>query len=266
MCDFNVKMIDFTYKKKYNIKDLKRIMQILRSKQGCPWDKQQTHHSIRNNLLEETYEVLEAIDENNQSLLKEELGDVLLQVIFHAQIESEKNTFDFDDVCDGIVKKLIRRHPHLFGDVIVDTTSEVLENWEEIKKIEKGITSETQSLNLVPKTLPSLMRCNKIQQRAVKAVTTSPDIQWFFEDMIQKINKMKDSVKQNESSITLLELGNLFFSMTAIARLIDKNPEQALEQSCENFIQNFSRIENLAKQDGIFMLSFAEDNFSSLWK
>lgn len=259
-------MIDFTYKKKYNIKDLKSIMQILRSEQGCHWDKQQTHHSIRNNFLEETYEVLEAIDNNDPILLKEELGDVLLQVIFHAQIEFEKNTFDFDDVCDGIVKKLIRRHPHLFGDTIASTTSEVLKNWEEIKKVEKEITSQTQSLKLVPKTLPSLMRCNKIQQRAVTEMDNPPNLQWFFDDVTQKINQMQDKVQTDMSSITLSELGNLLFSIVAIARLLGKDSEQALEQSCENFIQNFSQVENLAKQDGISMLSFAEDNFSSLWK
>ena len=129
-------MVNFDFKDRYDINDLLKIMELLRSPGGCPWDAEQTHESIRNGFIEETYEVIEAINKNDRELLLEELGDVLLQVVFHAEIEKEKNSFDFSDVCDGICKKLIERHPHVFGDVTVANSAEVLKNWENIKNQE----------------------------------------------------------------------------------------------------------------------------------
>lgn len=150
--------VSFTEKERYYFNDLRHIMKVLRGGDGCPWDKEQDHHSIRRNFLEEVYEVLEAIDQENPDMLKEELGDVLLQVVFHSEMESEKGVFDIDDVCDGICKKLIQRHPHIFAGINADTTAEVLSNWEEIKQREKGQTTKTQTLESVPKVLPALMR------------------------------------------------------------------------------------------------------------
>ena len=161
-------MVEYQRKDRYDINDLRDIMSILRSPQGCPWDREQTHKSIRSNFIEETYEAVEAIDTDDLDLLKEELGDVLLQVALHAEIESEQGTFDINDVCDGICKKLIIRHPHVFGDVNADTTEQVLKNWDAIKMKTKSQKTQTQAILSVSKALPSLMRSTKIQQKAAK--------------------------------------------------------------------------------------------------
>ena len=160
---------DFEFKNNYEFDDLVKIMEILRSQNGCPWDKEQTHDSIRNNFLEEVYEVLDAIDRDDKTDLKEELGDVLLQVVFHTQIEKEQNGFDLSDVADGICKKLILRHPHIFGEVKADTSEKVLDNWDKIKMQEKGQKSYTDTLKSVPNAFPALMRATKVQKRAAKA-------------------------------------------------------------------------------------------------
>ena len=148
---------DFELKEHYTIDDLLHIMRILRGEGGCPWDREQTHASIRKNMIEETYETVEAIDRQDSGMLREELGDVLLQVVFHTQMEQERGVFNFDDVCDGICQKLILRHPHIFGDVVAKTSDQVLKNWDEIKKKEKGQTSAAQTLRSVPAVLPALM-------------------------------------------------------------------------------------------------------------
>lgn len=160
--------VSYERKDKYDINDLLQIMEILRSEQGCPWDREQTHASMRKDMIEEAYEVCEAIDLDDRDLLKEELGDVLLQVVHHARIEEEQGTFNFQDVCDGICKKLILRHPHVFADTQVSSTGEVLQNWEQIKEESKGQTTKTETLVSVPKTFPALMRAQKVQKRAAK--------------------------------------------------------------------------------------------------
>ena len=149
-------MIDFEKKSSYGVEDLREIVRILRAPGGCPWDREQDHHSIRRNLLEEAYEAAEAIDEGNPEHLQEELGDVLLQVVFHARMEEEQGGFDLDDVADGICKKLIYRHPHVFGDVTVSGSGEVLQNWEELKKREKHQTTAADSVDSVARSLPGL--------------------------------------------------------------------------------------------------------------
>lgn len=151
------------------ISDLRAITGLLRAPDGCPWDREQTHESIRGNFIEETYEVVEAIDTSDTELLEEELGDVLLQVVFHACIEEEKGGFDFEDVTDGICRKLILRHPHVFGDVNADTTEQVLSNWDKIKQRSKHQTTVTETLSSVAKSLPALMRAEKLIGRAAKA-------------------------------------------------------------------------------------------------
>lgn len=161
--------MDFQFKDKYDVNDLLEIMRILRSENGCPWDREQDHKSIRKDFLEETYEVVEAIDADDKELLLEELGDVLLQVVFHSRIEEEKGGFDFDDVADGICQKLIVRHPHVFGDVNAETSGEVLKNWNNIKQQTKGQETFYETLESVCTTLPALMRAQKIGQRAKRA-------------------------------------------------------------------------------------------------
>ncbi|MEG0895117.1 MAG: nucleoside triphosphate pyrophosphohydrolase, partial [Oscillospiraceae bacterium] len=184
-------------KDKYNINDLLEIMKILRAQ--CPWDKQQTHKTIRNNFIEETYEAVEAIDTDDYELLKEELGDVLLQVIFHSQMASEKDIFDFNDVCNDIVKKLIERHPHIFGDVKVNSTEDVLNNWNEIKKKQKGQETATKNLQSVSRSLPALMRSEKVQDRARKAGFDYPNVSMALDDLKSEIIELENAMKDNSN-------------------------------------------------------------------
>ena len=161
--------MEFQFKNEYKFEDLLNIMEILRGKNGCPWDREQTHSSIRNSLVEETYEAVEAIDLNNREMLCEELGDVLLQVVFHAQIAKENGEFDINAVADGICKKLVVRHPHVFGDTSVNNSDDVIKNWDAIKYQTKKYDSLREQLDGVSKALPSLIRAQKLQKRADNA-------------------------------------------------------------------------------------------------
>lgn len=167
-------MVDYEDKSNYTIGDLLEIMRILRSPEGCPWDKEQTHATIKKNMIEEAYEAADAIERNDSAELCEELGDVLLQIVFHTQMGNEIGEFDFDQVCDGICKKLILRHPHVFGTVKADTAEKVLDNWAEIKKVEKGQADTADVMNAVARSLPALMRGQKIVKAAVKGGILKP--------------------------------------------------------------------------------------------
>ena len=211
-------------KENYNFEDLKEIMRILRSENGCPWDREQTHKSIRNNFIEEVYEAVEAIDEENPDLLKEELGDVLLQVVFQAQISSEAEEFDIDGVCDGICKKLIIRHPHIFSDINPDINSaQVLSNWENIKIKEKGYADAKEYIESTAKSLPALMRAEKIQKRIVKRkVAEQPSI----EDAIKKLRADLDDLEHSDTKFEAI--GRILYDTVTLANAFDVNSEQAL--------------------------------------
>lgn len=187
--------MNFTEKENYNFNDLVEIVKILRAPDGCPWDREQTHKSIRSNFIEETYEAVEAIDTDDLDLLKEELGDVLLQVAMHAEIESEQGTFDINDVCDGICKKLIIRHPHVFGDVNADTTEKVLKNWDAIKMKTKSQKTQTQAILSVSKALPSLMRSTKIQQKAAKVGFDWENVNGALDKLLKNVKSLKPLLK-----------------------------------------------------------------------
>ena len=210
-------------KSKYNIGDLLEIMKHLRSDDGCPWDREQNHKSIRGNMLEESYEVCDAIDNDDDTALCEELGDVLLQVVFHSQMASEEDSFDFDDVADGICKKLIIRHPHVFGDVAVSGSEEVLSNWETIKNREKGQASVIDTLKSVPKAFPALMRAQKLCKRAAKA-----------EDALNTLDPMYTPKNTEEAGKMLFKLANSF-------RLSEIDAEEALAIANDKFISDFEK-------------------------
>ena len=182
---------------KHDFSSLVRIMALLRAEDGCPWDREQTHESIRANMIEETYEVVEAIDRKDSAMLCEELGDVLLQVVFHAQMEEEENGFDFDDVCDGICQKLILRHPHIFGDVVAKTSEQVLKNWDEIKKKEKGQNTASDTLRSVPAVLPALMRAEKVQHRAAKTGFDYSNAAEAMTDLKKEVVELEDAMAEN---------------------------------------------------------------------
>lgn len=223
--------VDYTFKDKYNINDLLEIMKILRAPGGCPWDAEQTHESIKKNFIEETYEVVEAINKDDKDLLVEELGDVMLQVVFHAQIEEEKGVFDFDDVADGICKKLIIRHPHVFGDVTVSDSGEVLDNWDAIKRKTKHQKTTTEAMDSVPRELPALMRSLKLQSKAAKSGYEKA------EDISSKAEDVKNGVTEEN-------IGELLFAVVNAARKNNIDPEEALTKVSDKFIKDFSKQES----------------------
>lgn len=253
-------------KKRYGFSDLVTIMSILRRPGGCPWDAQQTHASIRANLLEEAYEVVEAIDEQSPAMLKEELGDLLLQVVFHAEIASESEGFDIDDVCDGICRKLILRHPHIFGDVVAETPEAVLKNWDEIKRAEKGHATRSATLRSVPKTLPALMRSQKLQQKAAKAGFDWPDIEGPIQKLYEELGEFKEALKACRQKAVEDELGDVLFSIVNIARFAGVDAEKALSGACEKFTSRFERMEELANASGQSVEDLGLEALDRLWE
>lgn len=257
--------VSFDRKDKYSIDDLLEIMKILRGENGCPWDREQTHSSIRKNFIEETYEVVEAIDADDTALMKEELGDVLLQIIFHAQMEKEREHFDFSDVCDGVCKKLIIRHPHIFADVSADTSDKVLENWDAIKKQEKHQETYTDSLKSVPKLLPALMRSEKIQHRAARAGFDFKDLDEVMPCIDRELAELKEAVSSGSKEDISEELGDLLFSVVNVSRFLKTDAEQSLYNSCDKFISRFEKVEQLAAQRNIDMKSAGMEVLDELW-
>ncbi len=244
-------MTDFVFKNNYNIDDFLHIMKLLRSPGGCPWDIEQTHKSIRKNLIEETYEVIEAIDKDDKALMCEELGDLLMQIIFHTQMEEENGTFTFDDVCDGICKKLIVRHPHVFGDVTVSDSGEVLKNWDEIKQKTKGQKSAGDSMLSVPRELPALMRAQKLQQKAAKVGFDWDEISGALQKVNEETEELRAAVESGDESNQLEELGDLLFSVVNVSRFLKFDSEEALTFASDKFLNRFLKLEQLAGERGI---------------
>lgn len=237
-------MVDWVSKKSYGIKDLEDIVRLLRAPGGCPWDREQTHASIRRNFLEETYEAVEAIDEENSDHLKEELGDVLLQVFLHARMEEEAGRFNLDDVADGICKKLIYRHPHVFGDVAVSGTDEVLSNWEALKRTEKHQETYTDTLQAVARSLPALWRAEKVQKKAKKAGFDWDDVQGALDKLSEEVEELKAAVAQGTNIEE--ELGDLLFAAVNVSRFVKVDTEDALNAATDKFIRRFAQVEALA--------------------
>ncbi|MGN0467878.1 MAG: nucleoside triphosphate pyrophosphohydrolase [Acutalibacteraceae bacterium] len=258
-------MVDFEFKDKYNFDDLVKIMAILRAPGGCPWDAEQTHQSIKKSFIEETYEAIEAINKNDKALLCEELGDVLLQVVFHAQIEKEIDSFDISDVSDGICKKLIERHPHVFSDVKADTTEKVLDNWDVIKRKSKGQKTQGSAMEKIPKELPALMRAQKIQEKAKKAGFDWNSIDGAYEALGSEIEELKQAQSENEERIKD-ELGDVLFSVVNVARFLDTDAEEALTSSNDKFISRYLKVEELAKQRNIDMKNTSLSKLDELWQ
>jgi tetrapyrrole methylase family protein/MazG family protein len=233
----------FERKEIYTIEDLLNVMTILRSPEGCPWDREQTHASIRNNFLEEAYEAVEAIDSDDADLLQEELGDVLLQVVFHSRLEQEKGSFAFADVVDSIVKKLIVRHPHVFGNATADTSEEVLTNWEAIKKQTHGRKTDTEVLEGVSKALPALMRSERVQKKAAKAAGEPTDLAGAVAGVKKAADRLGQAVGSEEK-----ELGELLFATVQLARLQHLEAEQVLSDECDRFITRFRESESRRRE------------------
>ena len=258
-------MVDFQQKSNYSIDDLIEIVKLLRGEGGCPWDREQTHESIKADFIEETCEAIEAIDLKDTELLREELGDVLLQVVFHCRLEEEVGSFRFDDICDGICKKLIVRHPHVFGGVQADNTDQVLKNWDAIKMQTKGQESYTDTLTSVAKSLPALMRAQKVGKRAMRAGMDFRTAQDAIDCIANEKAELDAAVANGDKKNIEEELGDLLFSCVNAARHLGVDAELALKASTEKFINRFSVTEELTKAEGLNMKELPIEELDLYW-
>ena len=260
-------MVDFQCKRRYDWEDFLHIMRLLRSPGGCPWDAEQTHQSIRRNFLEETYEALDALDRDDPVDMCEELGDVLMQVVFHATIEEERGRFTMADVVDGVAQKMVYRHPHVFGTVHVDNSDQVLVNWEALKRTEKGQDSTADAIESVPHTLPALWRAEKVQKKAAKA-----GFDW--DDPLRALDKLEEEVRELRSAMESgraadsphglrEELGDVLFMAAKIGQMAGVDPEDALHRSCDKFSSRFRFVEEAADKP---LSACGEAELLALWQ
>lgn len=257
----------FPIKEQYTIQDLLELMVILRSPKGCPWDREQTHESIRSNLLEETHEAIEAINQRDVAALREELGDVLMQVVFHAQIEQESGGFAFNDVVTELCRKLIVRHPHVFGDVQAGDAAAVLKTWDAVKRATKGEgTTQADLLRSVPRSLPALMRASKVQGRARRVGFDWPEVSGALEALDSETAELKEVIAAGDSEAMEEELGDLLFSAVNVSRFLSLDAEQALTRATDKFIARFDRVEALAAARGVDMTASSLEELDALWR
>lgn len=257
--------MEFEKKERYTIEDLRQIMQILRAPGGCPWDAEQTHESIRKNMIEEAYEAVDAIDSGDKAALQEELGDVLMQVVFHAQMETETGGFTLDDVADGVCKKLIYRHPHVFGNVQADTSAQVLKNWEALKLVEKSQKSETESMQSIPRMLPALLRAEKVQKKAARVGFDWNDAAGTFDKVAEETEELQRAFRSGSQKQMEEELGDLLFSVVNTARFLHVDPEQALTGATDKFIRRFSLMEQVAKAHDLKLSDASPEQLDAFW-
>lgn len=256
---------EFVLKDKYNMDDLVAIIKVLRAPGGCPWDREQTHESIKKNFIEETYEVVEAINKQSPDMLREELGDVLLQIVLHSEMESENGNFTFDDVVNDIVQKLVVRHPHVFGEVVANNTAEALNSWDAVKLKTKGQRNQTESMLSVPRELPALMRAQKIQHKAAKIGFDWDNVGGAVDKLYEEIDELKTAMEQGKRLDIEDEFGDVLFSCVNIARFIDVDSEEALTASTDKFMSRFSLVEQMASEQGIDMKSSSIEELDRLW-
>ena len=252
-------MVDFQCARPYDLGALVEIMRLLRTTEGCPWDRVQTHESIRRNFLEETYEALDALDRDDAEDLCEELGDCLLQVVFHAQIEAERGRFTMDDVVDGVAHKLVFRHPHVFGDQSAENSDQALNTWESQKEVEKSQTTVTSTVEAVPHTLPALWRAEKECKRARKGGFQFPDkgISSLEAAVADLRTAGGDSEKWNRA------LGDVLFAAAKLAQRTELDPEESLHQACDRFAERFRRMEESMTAP---MEAYSPEEQKALWE
>ncbi len=259
-------MVDFQCKSRYDWADFLQVMALLRAPGGCPWDAQQTHDSIRRNFLEETYEALDALDRDDPQAMCEELGDVLMQAAFHAQIEAERGRFTMDDVVDGVTKKLIYRHPHVFGTVQADTSEEVLVNWEILKRREKGQRSTADAVESVPHTLPALWRAEKILSKTAKAGFDWNSTAGALRKLEEEVRELREAVESGRASDAphgiREEVGDVLFIADKIAQMSGVDPEDALHRACDKFDRRFRLVETAADKP---LNECSQEELAALW-
>lgn len=254
-------VLDFLCKESYDLRDFVALVSYLRSPNGCPWDQVQTHESIRRNFLEETYEACEAIDAGDLVHMREELGDVLMQVLFHTDIEREAGHFDIDDVADAACKKLVYRHPHVFRRDEPDTP-----DWDTMKQRERAQTTTAEAMDSVARSLPALWRCDKIQAKAAKTGFEWPDVHAALDKVDEETRELRAAVASGDTEAIGDELGDLLFAAVKVARFAGIDPEQAAHAACEKFIRRFSAMETAAANDGAALEQCTLAQMLTLWQ
>lgn len=254
-------VLDFLCKESYDLRDFVALISYLRSPNGCPWDQAQTHESIRRNFLEETYEACEAIDAGDLVHMREELGDVLMQVLFHTDIEREAGHFDIDDVADAACKKLVYRHPHVFRCDEPDAP-----DWDTMKQRERAQTTTAEAMDSVARSLPALWRCDKIQAKAAKTGFEWPDVHAALDKVDEETRELRAAVASGDTEAIGDELGDLLFAAVKVARFAGIDPEQAAHAACEKFIRRFSAMETAAANDGTALEQCTLAQMLTLWQ
>ena len=254
-------VLDFLCKESYDLRDFVALVSYLRSPNGCPWDQVQTHESIRRNFLEETYEVCEAIDAGDTAHLKEELGDVLMQVLFHTDIEREAGHFDIDDVADAACKKLVYRHPHVFRRDEPDAS-----DWDTMKQRERAQTTTAEAMDSVARSLPALWRCEKIQAKAARTGFEWPDADAALDKVAEETQELREAVASGDADAVTEELGDLLFAAVKVARFAGIDPEQAAHAACEKFIRRFAAMEAAAADSGVPLEQRTLAQMQPLWQ
>ena len=254
-----------------DIQKIVNLVEQLRGEEGCPWDKEQTKETLKPMLIEETYEVLDALDSTNPMELKEELGDLLFQIVFHAQIAFEKAEFHLADVIDRLHEKMVRRHPHIFGNANLKTAQDVLKNWEDIKAAEKGIEStscpdsEKSLLNGMPSRLPALHRAYQITAKASRVGFDWPDLEGILQKLREEASEILEAQSQQDPLKIKDEVGDLLFAAVNISRFLGIDPETALRSSNDKFERRFRYIETAIKRDGRELKNASLSEMDALW-
>lgn len=247
--------------RKTSIQDLLEIMSRLRGRDGCPWDRKQDHASLRPYVIEEAYELVNAINEGDTENIREELGDLLLQIVFHSQIASEESLFDFDDVVKGICEKLVRRHPHVFGDASAADDRDALMNWERIKMETEGKRKTKRHFES-----PILHRALRLQEKAVSFGFDWEETSQLLSKLDEEITEIREAVKSGKREDIIEEIGDLFFMAVNLARFLEIHPEDALEKSITKFGKRFRNMEELAGRDGRFLERMGIEEMEEYWE
>jgi len=251
---------------KQSIERLLGIMASLRSENGCPWDREQTIGSIKANLVEECYELLDAIDSGDPDKHREELGDVLLQVVFHSRIMEEQGAFAFGDVVEAISDKLVRRHPHVFGDESVADSDEVLRNWERIKREEKGTASRSSTFKGLPRSMPALQKAGHVQARAARLGFDWDSIEPVFGKVEEELAEVRHDIARGDLTAAAEELGDLLFAAVNLSRFLGSDPEESLHRTIAKFIARFEHVEQRVQAEGREMSDYKLEELDRFWE
>lgn len=252
-------------KKRYTVDELREIIKKLRGESGCPWDRVQTHDSIKNSMIEESYEAIDALDKGDDAMFANELGDLLLQVVFHAQIASERGAFDFDDVVYEVSQKMIDRHTHVFGSDEANDEKSALDTWEKNKKKEKGLKSQTEAMRDIV-ALPALMRAQKVQKKAAAVGFDWESVDGAMDKVKEETEELAAAIAKNDAENMAEELGDLLFSVVNVSRFIGVSSEDVLRDATNKFIDRFEALEQVAQQNGKNLSKMTLGELESLWQ